>query len=67
VAFIEGDNPVEPFPEPERDLVKAGDFPFAFGRTQRGIGDKKDAFGETDVAPLALSDVSAYGTDLMFS
>ena len=53
VALVEGDNPIEPFAEPGRHLVEAGGFPFAFGRTQRGIGDKKDAFGKPDVAPLA--------------
>ena len=53
VAFVESDDPIEPFPKPGRHLVEAGGFPLAFGRTQRGISDEKDAFGETDVAALA--------------
>ena len=53
VALVEGNDPVEPFPEPGRHLVETGGFALAFGRAQRGIGDEKDAFGKPDVASLA--------------
>ena len=52
VAFVEGDDTVEPFAEPGRHLIEAGGFALAFSRPQGGIGDEEDAFGQPDVAAL---------------
>ena len=45
VAFVESDNPVEPFAQPGRHLVEPRRLPFAFGGTQSRVSDKEDAFG----------------------